>query len=189
MLHKHSIFVLFTPAVVLLFLVRPFLHIWLISWKLMLSNPFSPCTTNSGTLQNLRGTNLPFQESIVSRTKQRSWKMYFFEVLLHYHILNGMLHKHLFLYFPHASVLLFLVRPSLYDSSAEIWCFLIHSHPVPLILEHYKTWEVQIFPFNNQQFQKYQTKKLKDVFLLRFSFIITFFMGCCISTPFSYFSL
>ena len=30
--------------------------------------------------------------------------MYFFEVCLHYHFLNRMLHKHLFLYFPHASV-------------------------------------------------------------------------------------
>ena len=38
--------------------------------------------------------------------------MYFFEVGFHYHILNGMLRKHLFLYFPHAGVLLFLARPS-----------------------------------------------------------------------------
>ena len=70
------------------------------------------------------GTNLPFQESLVSRTIERSWQMYIFEVCFHYHILNGMLRKHLFLYFPHACVLLFLVRPFLYDSSAKIWCFL-----------------------------------------------------------------
>ena len=36
--------------------------------------PFSPCTTNSGKLQKLRGTNLPFQELIVSRNKINNQK-------------------------------------------------------------------------------------------------------------------
>ena len=52
------------------------------------------------TLQKLRCANITFQETIVARKLERIWKMYFIEVLLHYHFENGTLHKPLFLYFP-----------------------------------------------------------------------------------------
>ena len=94
----------------LLFFFSRAISIRLFNWNLMLSNHSSPCTTNIGTLQILRGTNLPFQEVIVSRNKQRTWKMYFFEVRIYHHFLNGMLHKYLFFYFPPASVLLSFSR-------------------------------------------------------------------------------
>ena len=124
------------------------ISIWLISWNLMLSNHSHHVPLILEHYRNLRGTNLPFQESIVARNKQRSQKVYFFEVRLHYHFLNGMLHKHLFLYFPHARC--FFQSGHLYILIAEIWCFL-----TILTMYHWywnitETWEVQTFPFKNQ---------------------------------------
>ena len=46
---------------------------------------FSPCSTNIEILQNFKGTNLPFQESIVTRNEQKSCKVHYFEVRLHYY--------------------------------------------------------------------------------------------------------
>ena len=126
------------------------ISIWLISWNLMLSNHFHHITLILEYYRNLMGTNHPFQESIVARNKQRTRKMYFFQVCLHYHFLNGMLHKQLFLYFPHSGVLLFLVRPSLYDLSADIWCFLTILKMYHWYWNITENWEVQTFPLKNQ---------------------------------------
>ena len=83
-------------------------------------------------------------------------------------------------------VLLFLVRPSLiYDSSAEIWCFLIHSHPLPLIVEHYKTWEVQT-SLSRAVAQEAKQRSWK-MYLFEVLLHYHFFKGCCISTLFLYF--
>ena len=156
MLHKH-LFLYFPHAGVLLFLVRPS-HIRLISWNLMLSNHSYHVPLILEHYRNLRGKHLnlwvkhlTFQESIVAKNKQRRRRVYFFRGSLYYHFLNGMLHKHLFLYFPHAGLLLFLVRPSLHIRLIS-WNLMLsnHSYHVPLILEHYKTWEVKTFPFKNQ---------------------------------------
>ena len=70
--------------------------------------------------------------------------MYFIKVLLHYNFLVGMLHNPPFLYFPRASVLLFI-----FSQPISIWLIsgkLMISNPsyhAPRILEHYKSLEVQ----------------------------------------------
>ena len=163
MLHKH-LFLYFPHAGVLLFFESGQLDIWLISWNLMLSNHSHHVPQILEHYRNLRGTNLPFQESIVARNKQRSRKVYFFKVRLHYHFLNVMLHKHLFLYFPHAGVLLFSVRPSLYDSSAEIWCFLTILNHVPLILEHYRNLRGTNLPFQESIVERNKQRSRKMYF-------------------------
>ena len=73
---------------------------WLITLRLMLPYTFLHVPGISETLQMLRCANIPFQESIVARKQERIWKMYFIEVLLHYHFKNGTLHKPRFFYFP-----------------------------------------------------------------------------------------
>ena len=84
------------------------------NFKVVSSLHFSPCPRNIRTLQKMRFANIPFRETIVARKLERIWKMYFIEVLLHYHFENGTLHKPKFLYFPRTNKwTVFLDRPSL----------------------------------------------------------------------------
>ena len=79
---------------------RQAISVWLITLRLMLAYAFFHVPGILETLQKLRCANITFQETIVARKLERIWKMYLIDVLLHYHLENGMLHKPLFLYFP-----------------------------------------------------------------------------------------
>ena len=61
-------------------------------FKVDASLHFSPSPRNIRTLQKMGCANIPFRETIVARKLERIWKMYFIEVLLHYHFENGTLH-------------------------------------------------------------------------------------------------
>ena len=112
----------------------------------------------------------PFKQKI----NKEDWRVYFFEVLFHYHFLDGMLHKHLFLYFPHAGLLLFLVRPSLHIRLIS-WNLMLsnHSYHVPLILEHYRNLRGKHLTFQESIVAKNKQRR-RRVYFFEVLFIITF---------------
>ena len=73
----------------------------------MISN-LSYDATNIGTLQKFEVQTFSFKNQWWQECNKEAERCFFIEVLLHYHFLNGMLHDPLFLYFPRASVLLFI---------------------------------------------------------------------------------
>ena len=118
---------------------RQAISVCLITLRLMLPYTFLHVPGILETLQKMRCANITFQESIVARKLERIWKMYFIEVLLHYHFENGMLHKPLFLYFPRTNKWTAFFRQAISVCLITLRLMLPYTFlQVPGILEHYK---------------------------------------------------